>query len=150
MAATAPGAPPAGGVSAPAVFGGAAAAPVFGAPAPAVAPSPAPDASGAAVTALLARATASQAALLARILGNVCDSPGDAKLRRLRLGNPKVADALLASGALDGLLAPCFGWAREGDADDAFAAQSEAAARQHAAAMRRATERLLELANKPA
>jgi len=120
------------GSAAPA-FGGAAASP------------PVTDEDDAAVAALLERATPAQARLLHRILSNAAENPGDAKLRRLRLSNPKVADALLTSGALHGLLQPRFAWALEaGDgADDEFAVQSEAAVRAHTPAMLRAAARLL-------
>ncbi len=116
------------------------AAPAFGG-APAE-PPPAVGEDDAAVAALLARATPAQARLLHRILSNAAENPADAKLRRLRLSNPKVADALVASGALDSLLVPRFGWALEAG-DDEYAVQSEAAARLHAPAMLRAAARLL-------
>ena len=116
-------------------------APAFGS-APAAEPRATADEDDVAVAALLERATPAQARLLHRILTNAAESPADTKLRRLRLSNPKVADALLASGALHSLLVPRFGWALEAGEDE-FAVQSEAAARSHAPAMLRAATRLL-------
>ena len=116
------------------------AAPAFGSAAAEPPPSAGED--DAAVAALLERATPAQARLLHRILSNAAESPADAKLRRLRLSNPKVADALVTSGALHSLLIPRFAWALE-SGDDEFAVQSEAAVRLHAPAMLRAAARLL-------
>jgi hypothetical protein len=133
---------PFGSAAAPA-FGSA--APAFGAAAATACTQPAASdaASEAATSALLSCVTADQASLLCRILANAAEHPGDAKFRRLRLSNPKVADALLASGALDGLLRPCFGWALEAEGSaDACAVQTEAAVRAHAPAMLRAAARL--------
>lgn len=106
------------------------------------APPPSAVEADAAVAALLARVKPEQARLLHRILSNAAEHPEDGKLRRLRLSNPKVADALVASGALETLLMPRFAWALEAG-DEQFAVQSEAAARLHAPAMLRAAARLL-------
>ena len=79
-----------------------------------------------------------QAAVLARLLANVAGQPGEAKYRRLRLSNPKVSDAVVATGALASLLVPCLGWTLEPDDDDtpdAVAAISEEQAGKHADAM---------------
>ena len=116
------------------------AAPAFGGVA--AAPPPTADEADAAVAVLLARVKPEQARLLHRILSNAAEHPEDGKLRRLRLSNPKVADALVASGALETLLMPRFAWALEAG-DEQFAVQSEAAARLHAPAMLRAAARLL-------
>jgi hypothetical protein len=116
------------------------AAPAFGSVA--AVPPPAVSDDDAAVTALLARVTPDQARLLHRILTNAAEHPEDGKLRRLRLSNPKVADALVSSGALDMLLRPRYAWALE-TGDEQFAVQSEAAVRLHAPAMLRAAARLL-------
>ena len=114
-------------------------APAFGSPA--AVPPPTGD-DDAAVGALLARVKPEQARLLHRILSNAAEHPEDGKLRRLRLSNPKVADALVASGALETLLVPRFAWALEAG-DELFAVQSEAGARLHSPAMLRAAARLL-------
>ena len=137
----------AGGPVAAAAGGAPAAVTPFGSKAPAFGSAPAEPAAtvaedDAAVAALLERATPAQARLLHRILSNAAENPADAKLRRLRLSNPKVADALVASGALHSLLVPRFAWALE-QGDEDFAVQSEAAARLHAPAMLRAATRLL-------
>jgi hypothetical protein len=146
-----PAAATAAGVSqAPAFGGDHAPAPAFGSAAPAFGaaagapPHAAVDLSETATSALLARVTPEQAALLCRILSNAAEHPGDAKFRRLRLSNAKVADALLASGAMDGLLRAHFDWTleAEGDALDVFAVQAEAAVRTHAPAMLRTAARL--------
>ena len=95
-----------------------------------------------AVVALCASATSAQAGLLERILRNAASDPADARKRRLRLSNPLVADALLASGALANLLQPFFGWETEGAGEETAAVLPEGACRQHAAAMLEAAGRL--------
>ena len=134
-------------VAAAAAAAGTPAALKFGSAAPAfgnaaAAPQPTAVEEDAAVAALLARVTPDQARLLHRILTNAAEHPEDGKLRRLRLSNPKVADALVSSGALDTLLIPRYAWALEAG-DEQFVVQSEAAVRLHAPAMLRAAARLL-------
>ena len=78
-----------------------------------------------------------QAGVLAKLLANVAGQPGEAKYRRLRLSNPKVADAVVATGALASVL-PSFGWSLGPEDDgtpDAVAVISEEQARKHAPAM---------------
>ena len=113
--------------SAAAIFGTAASrAPAFGShPQPSATPTPTPSAAAsasasasssaaaAAAAAALASSpllTASRAGILSRVLSNVAAHPRDPKFRRLRLDNPKVADSIVDSGALDGLLIACLGW----------------------------------------
>ena len=79
-----------------------------------------------------------QAGVLAKLLANVAGQPEEAKYRRLRLSNPKVADAVVATGALASLLLPCLGWSLGPEDDgtpDAVAVTSEEQARKHAPAM---------------
>ena len=96
---------------------------------------------------LLGRITQGQAALLSKILGNAGASPGEPKFRQLRLANARVADALLASGALHTLLLPCLGWelaADEAGQPDSLAVLPAAAAHLHAPVMLRAAKQLAE------
>jgi hypothetical protein len=77
-----------------------------------------------------------QAGVLAKLLANVAGQPGEAKYRRLRLGNPKVLDSVVATGALASLLS--LGWSLEPEDDgtpDAVAVISEEQARKQAPAM---------------
>jgi len=107
-----------------------------------------PPSVGAALARVLQACNSSQAAVLARVLANVASQPGDARYRRLRLSNAKVADAVVATGALAHLLVPCFGWTMEADDEgtpDAVAVQSAEAAEQHAQAMQQCAQRLLQL-----
>jgi len=122
---------------APGLFGGAC-QPAFG------------DACDAALARLLPRLSAAQAAVLSRLLANAGGSPGEPKFRRLRLCNPKVADALVASGALAELLLPCFAWTlqEEQGLPEALAVQSDEAALLHAPAMLRTAVRLQAAADK--
>jgi PUB domain len=109
---------------------------------------PKTDKVGAALARVLQACNSSQAAVLARVLANVASQPGEAKYRRLRLGNAKVAEAVVATGALAHLLVPYFGWTMEADDEgtpDAVAVQSAEAAEQHAQSMQQCAQRLLQL-----
>jgi hypothetical protein len=91
------------------------------------------------------RASPGSAAVLATVLRNAATQPGEAKFRRLRLSNAKVAEAVVASGALRELLLPCFGWALQADeagTAEGVAVQSDAALRLCAREMLLAAERL--------
>jgi len=89
-----------------------------------------------------------QASVLAKVLGNAGAHPGEPKYRQLRLSNARVADALVASGALHGLLLPCLGWqlaADDAGLPDSLAVLPADAAQLHAPAMLRAAKRLAEI-----
>ena len=96
---------------------------------------------------MLARGlTAAQAGVLCTVLGNAGRSAGkEAKFHRLRLSNAKVADALVASGALRHLLLPSLGWTLEADEEglpDAIAAQSPSDGARFAGEMLAAAARI--------